>query len=123
MRAFCFPFGGPGQSRPGICGDFDLSREVSLTPGFHSLMFIAQADGVAVVTPEPTTLLLFGATAAGLGLPRSAAARREQQHPGRSLREIERAPLVGSRSLGRWPGGAGTLGWNESTALGEGKLS
>jgi hypothetical protein len=77
----CFPNVPPEQLRPGICGDFDFTGEASLTPGFHSLMFIAQADGVAVVTPEPTTLLLFGTTAAGLGVARWRQRRRKQQQP------------------------------------------
>ena len=48
---------------------------IPLTPGFHALVFEVQADGFISEqidpTPEPTTLLLFGSTVAGL----SAAAR------------------------------------------------
>ena len=42
-----------------------------LTPGVHSLRLEVEADGFAyagTATPEPITLLLFGTTAAGLGL-------------------------------------------------------
>ena len=51
---------------PGI-----LLLTIPLPPGFHSLRLEVQAEGFASETaPEPTTLLLFGTTAAGLGLAR-----------------------------------------------------
>jgi PEP-CTERM motif-containing protein len=59
---------------------------LGLTPGSHSLNFDVSAIGSAASgsfapTPEPTTLLLFGTTAAGLGLARWRQRRRKQQQP------------------------------------------
>ena len=51
-----------------------------LTPGVHSFRLEVEAEGFAyagVATPEPMTLLLFGTTAAGLGLARWRHRRRE----------------------------------------------
>jgi hypothetical protein len=47
---------------------------LSVAPGFHSVVFTAEASGLAAV-PEPGTMLLVGTTAAGLGL---AAWRRRR---------------------------------------------
>ena len=46
---------------------------LSVAPGFHSVVFTAEASGLAV--PEPGTMLLFGTAAAGIGL---AAWRRRR---------------------------------------------
>lgn len=46
---------------------------LSVTPGFHSLLITAEADGSARATeavPEPTTLMLVGTVMAALGLAR-----------------------------------------------------
>jgi hypothetical protein len=55
---------------------------VSLTlgPGLHPVLVTAQADGFLTLSPvpEPTTLLLVGTTAAGLGLARWRQRRRKQ---------------------------------------------
>ena len=43
---------------------------LNLTPGFHSLVITAEADGFALASeavPEPATLILVGTTMAGLG--------------------------------------------------------
>jgi hypothetical protein len=51
-----------------------------LTPGVHSFRLEVEAEGFAyagTATPEPMTLLLFGTTAAGLGLARWRHRRRE----------------------------------------------
>lgn len=55
---------------------------LNLEPGSHGLTFTAEASGLA--SPEPTTLVLMGTTAAGLGLARWRQQRRkraaESQH-------------------------------------------
>jgi hypothetical protein len=69
---------------PSVPGPFNLSwiLTVPLPTGFHSLVLEAEAFGFAsemsppTPTPEPVTLLLFGTTAAGLGV--SAWRRRRR---------------------------------------------
>jgi hypothetical protein len=59
---------------------------LALTPGSHSLLVFALADGstsgsgFVSPTPEPVTLLLFGTTAAGLGVVRWRKRRRSPAH-------------------------------------------
>lgn len=70
---------GPGAISSNLAGSRETGTEsfiVQLTPGFHSLLIEAQADGFARAgtalspVPEPTTLIFFGTTAAGIGLAR-----------------------------------------------------
>lgn len=63
---------------PGFANSASVPLTVTLDPGFHSLVFTAQADGLAS-TPEPATLLLVGTTAAGLGLARWRQHRRARR--------------------------------------------
>ena len=59
---------------------------LALSPGFHTLDLVNEAFGTAdaepipAPVPEPVTFLLFGTTAAGLGLARWRQCRRKQ-HP------------------------------------------
>jgi PEP-CTERM motif len=48
---------------------------LNVAPGFHSVVFTAEASGLAAI-PEPTTMLLFGSSLAAIGL----AARRRRKH-------------------------------------------
>ena len=67
-----------GQGHPGsTANSATVPLTVALEPGFHSLVFTAQADGLAA-TPEPATLLLVGTTAAGIGLAGWRQRRRKQ---------------------------------------------
>jgi hypothetical protein len=80
-----------------ICPQLQLSNSeylhLELTPGLHSLLVEARVDGFASAgtflppippplapIPEPMTLLLFGTTAAGLGLARWRRRGRERGH-------------------------------------------
>jgi hypothetical protein len=58
--------------------DATVPLTIALEPGFNSLVFIAEADGLAA-TPEPATLILVGTTAAGLGLAGWRQRRHKQQ--------------------------------------------
>jgi hypothetical protein len=57
--------GGPGFASD----DRTTTLSIGLDRGVHSLVFVAEASGLAA-TPEPTSLLLLGTTMAGLGLAR-----------------------------------------------------
>jgi hypothetical protein len=70
---------------PSVPGPFNPNGWILTVPlptGFHSLVFEAEAFGFAsemsppTPTPEPVTLLLFGTTAAGLGITASRRRRR-----------------------------------------------
>ena len=74
-----------GRFGQGTLPNFESNDEttrlrLALTPGPHSLIFTAEANGLAA-TPEPTTLLLFGTTAAGLAVARWKQRRRKHQQP------------------------------------------